>query len=161
MSEIPALRRATAADSAAALALVAAVLTEFGLQADPECTDSDLADFEKHYFARGGDFVVLVDARGDVVGTCGLFPMDVASDAPRTVELRKMYLAPSLRGQGQGRRLLEWALARARELGFARMTLETAAVLKDATALYERNGFKPDCAGLHSCRCDAAYARDL
>lgn len=160
MPEAPALRRPTAADSAAALALVATVLHEFGLKPDPTCTDADLADFERHYFARGGDFAVLVDAHGAIVGTCGLYPFEGA-DAPRTVELRKMYLAPALRGRGQGRRLLEWALARARELGFTRMTLETAAVLQDAVALYERNGFKPDCGGLHSCRCDAGYARDL
>ncbi len=161
MPDVPALRRATAADRAASLALVSTALEEFGLQADAGGTDSDLADLERHYFARGGDFVVLVNALGAVVGTCGLYPLDGPAAAPGTVELRKMYLAPALRGHGQGRRLLEWALARARELGFRRMTLETAAVLKDAIALYERNGFNPDCRSLHSCRCDTGYARDL
>ncbi|MBA3849999.1 MAG: N-acetyltransferase [Opitutus sp.] len=156
----PVLRRATPADSVAACALVAATLAEFGLKPDPAGTDADLADFEANYFARGGDFVVLIDGRGVLVGTCGLYPLE-GTEAPRTVELRKMYLSPSLRGFGQGRRLLEWALARARELGFRRMTLETASALKDAIALYERNGFKPDGGGSHSCRCDLAYARDL
>lgn len=152
----PVLRRATAADSPAALALVTAVLAEYGLKADTCRTDADLADFESHYFARGGDFVVLTGGNGELVGTCGLFPLGDGA-----VELRKMYLAPALRGRGQGRRLLEWALARARELGFRRMTLETAQVLKEAIALYERNGFRPDGAGLHSCRCDTGYSRDL
>ena len=152
----PTLRQATPADSGPALALVTAVLAQYGLQADPAGTDADLADFAGNYFSRGGDFAVLTDGAGQLVGTCGLYPL-----ADGVVELRKMYLAPAFRGQGQGRRLLEWALARARALGFRRMTLETAQVLREAIALYERNGFKPDCAGLHSCRCDSGYARDL
>lgn len=156
MSPTPQLRRARAEDSAACLALVTDVLREFNLRPDPCGTDADLADFEAHYFARGGDFAVLVDESGAIVGTCGLFPLE-----PAVVELRKMYLAPALRGHGQGRRLLEWALGRARELGFRRITLETATALTDAIALYERNGFQRDCAGAHSCRCDLAYARDL
>lgn len=152
----PTLRQATPADSGPALALVTAVLTQYGLQADPAGTDADLKDFAASYFSRGGDFAVLTDEAGRLVGTCGLYPL-----ADGAVELRKMYLAPAFRGRGQGRRLLEWALGRARELGFRRMTLETAQVLREAIALYERNGFKPDCAGLHSCRCDTGYARDL
>lgn len=150
------LRRARAEDSTACLALVTQVLAEFGLQPDSHGTDADLTDLAAAYFSRGGDFAVLVDESGAIVGTCGLFPLE-----PGVVELRKMYLAPSLRGRGQGRRLLDWALTRARELGFTRMTLETATVLKDAIALYERNGFTRACGGAHSCRCDLAYARDL
>lgn len=154
---LPVLRRATAADSPAAFAFVARVLAEFGLSPDAHGTDADLADFESHYFAPGGDFARLHDATtGDLVGTCGLAPTGNGA-----VELRKMYLSPAVRGRGQGRSLLEWAIDRARELGFRRMTLETAAVLKDAIVLYERNGFKIDPAGVHSCRCDAGYSRDL
>lgn len=150
------LRRARADDSAACRALVNAVLAEFGLSPDPGATDADLADVATSYHARGGDFAVLVDESGAIVGTCGLFPLE-----PGVVELRKMYLSPNTRGRGEGRRLLEWALTRARELGFRRMTLETATVLHDAIALYERNGFRRACSGAHSCRCDLAYARDL
>jgi len=161
MSPAPTLRRATPADSAACLALVTAILGEFGLRADPGGTDADLADFETHYFARGGDFVVLRADDGTLAGTCGLYPLAPTADQPRTVELRKMYLAPALRGHGQGRRLLDWALTRARELGFRRITLETATVLRDAIALYERHGFTRTCGGAHSCRCDLTYAREL
>lgn len=161
MTSAPTLRPATDADAPAARELVAAVLREFGLHQDETGTDADLGDLSAAYFRRGGDFAVLLDASGAVVGTCGLFPLASDRDGRRVVELRKMYLAPAWRGRGQGRRLLEWALTRARELGFNRITLETAAVLKDAIALYERNGFTPDRSGLHSCRCDTAYAREL
>lgn len=150
------LRRAGTADSPSVRALVNGVLAEFGLRPDPGGTDADLDDLEAAFAARGGDFAVLVDATGAIVGTCGLFPVE-----PGVVELRKMYLLPAWRGRGQGRRLLEWALTRARELGFRRMTLETASVLQDALALYERHGFTRTGGQLHTCRCDLAYARDL
>ncbi len=152
----PQLRPATGADGPAAQALVSAVLVEYGLRPDPAGVDADLRDIPASYTARGGDFAVLTDKSGALVGTCGLYPL-----ADGAVELRKMYLAKAVRGRGQGRRLLDWALARARELGFKRMTLETAGVLKEAIALYEKNGFKPDEAGLHSCRCDTGYSREL
>jgi len=138
------------------LALVTAVLAEYGLRPDPAGTDADLADIERNYFTRGGDFVVLTDAAGAIVGSCGLHPL-----ADGTVELRKMYLARTLRGRGQGRRLLDWALARARALGFRRMTLETASALKEAIALYERHGFRRDPGGHPSGRCDLTFSREL
>ena len=154
------LRPARAEDSPACRALVNDALAEFDLQPDPDATDADLNDVVAHYAARGGDFVVLVNAMGAIVGTCGLYPFESSPGEPRTVELRKMYLSPTLRGQGQGRRLLDWALVRARELGFRRVVLETSTKLRDAIALYERNGFVREGDG-HCCRCDLSYTRDL
>jgi GNAT superfamily N-acetyltransferase len=152
----PRLRRATQSDGAAALGIVFSALAEYGLQPDPNGTDSDLRDIPSHYHARGGDFAVLEDHDGRVIGTCGLF-----RENDEVVELRKMYIAPPWRGRGQGQRLLDWAIKRARELGFRRIRLETASVLRDAIALYRKNGFRPDNGGIHTSRCDAAYVRDL
>ena len=150
------LRPATNADGVAARALVFAALREHGLEPDPEGTDSDFADLEGVYLARGGAFDVLADDAGTIVGTVGLLPVDET-----TVELRKMYLAPDARGRGLGRRLLDHALARARALGFRRVTLETHTVLKTATALYRSYGFTPYTAGHVSKRCNATLALDL
>jgi putative acetyltransferase len=72
-------------------------------------------------------------------------------------EIRKMYLAPGARGKGLGRRLLEHALGKAKILGFSRVELETASVLKETIALYESYGFKKFCAAHLSSRCDSAY----
>ena len=72
-----------------------------------------------------------------------------------------MYLHRAYRGKGLGRRLLEDALARARQAGFRRITLETASVLKEAIRLYERYGFKPFRPDHLSCRCDQAYVLEL
>lgn len=97
-----------------------------------------------------------VNTAGRVVGTCGLYPQTDGA-----IELRKMYLTPALRGRGQSRRLLHWALRRARQLGFKRMILETADVLQPAIALYEAEGFQLATCGCATSRCNRRYQRDL
>ena len=93
---------------------------------------------------------------GNLLGTVGLFPLD-----NETVELRKMYFDKSLRGRGFGKKTLERMIEKSREMKFKRIYLETANVLKQAVALYEKYGFEPTTEGIHSKRCDAAYFLDL
>ena len=150
------LRPATNRDRQAIEALVFGVLAEYGLKPDPGATDADLQDIEVSYIARGGMFDVLADDAGQVVGSVGLMPI-----SPSVCELRKMYLAPPVRSHGFGRRLLEHALRRARELGFDRVVLETACVLRKVIALYERYGFRRYTPEHLAARCDAAYLLDL
>ena len=150
------LRSATNADAPRVRELVFGILHEYGLTENPHDTDADLFDIEASYRARGGMFDVLVNDAGTIVGCVGLYAL---SDT--CCELRKMYLDKAARGGGLGRRLLDHALARARELGFTRVELETAAVLKEAIGLYESYGFTP-IQNTHVCsRCDQAYALDL
>jgi putative acetyltransferase len=150
------LRSAVPADRHAIEALVFSVLADYGLRGDPEGTDRDLADLDGVYLKSGGTFDVLIDEAGEVVGSVGL-----ARVSATTCELRKMYLAASVRGQGEGRRLLLHALARAKQLGFRRVELETASVLREAIALYVAHGFKPFTPAHLSPRCDCAYYLEL
>jgi putative acetyltransferase len=149
-------RPATNDDRAAVESLVFSVLAEHDLTPDPDGTDADLRDICASYHAAGGTFDVLVDGSGQVLGTVGLFWV-----SPSTCELRKMYLAHSARGQGLGRRLLEHALTRASALGFTRVVLETASVLREAVLLYERYGFRPYVSEHLAARCDTAYYLQL
>jgi ribosomal protein S18 acetylase RimI-like enzyme len=57
-------------------------------------------------------------------------------------QLRWFLLAPQARGTGLGRRLLETALAYARERGMPRVFLWSFSDLATALKLYERAGFK-------------------
>jgi putative acetyltransferase len=150
------LRPATNDDRTAVEQVVFGVLAEYGLTPDPAGTDADLQDIEASYHGAGGSFDVLIDASGAVIGTVAL-----ARVSESTCELRKMYLASAARGQGWGRRLLEHALARAAELGFTRVVLETASVLREAVALYERFGFRPYISEHLAARCDTAYYLEL
>ena len=150
------LRTAVEEDGEAVRLLVFGVLAEYGLQPDPEGTDADLKDVAVSYQKPGGVFDVLTDEAGEIVGTVGIFP--VTKD---TCELRKMYLAPRARKQGQGKRLLDHALLEAIAKGFRRMELETASVLVEAVALYERYGFRPFEPEHMVARCDCAYYLEL
>jgi putative acetyltransferase len=159
MEEAFAIRPATNSDAEAVRGLVFAALREHGLTPDPEATDADLYELESTYVCAGGSFEVLVDASGVVVGTVGLFPLGAGR-----CELRKMYLAPAHRGRGLGKRLLQHALERARQLGFRRVELETISVLKAAIRLYESFGFRQFIPHHHSAgpdRVDRAYFLEL
>lgn len=150
------MRRATNDDGDLVRELVFGVLGEYGLVGDREGTDRDLDDLEASYHGRGGRFDVLVTDEGAVAGCVGLYPLREG-----VVELRKMYLRPEYRGKGTGRRLLDHALASARELGFRRIELETNSKLVEAVRMYERYGFRPVEACHVAARCDATYGLDL
>lgn len=150
------IRAATNLDGERITRLVFATLVEYGLPPDPDFTDADLKDIEANYFKRGGLFEVIEDEAGNLLGTVGLYPLDA-----ETCELRKMYFTGELRGRGMGRRMLERMVESARTLGFKRITLETASVLKRAIYLYTRFGFKPFETRHLSARSDRTYFLDL
>lgn len=150
------IRPATNADVENVQNLVFAILREYGLEPEPGGTDADLSDIEANYIKRGGLFEILENADGNLLGTVGLFPIDA-----ETVELRKMYFDKRLRGRGFGKKTLERMIEKARELGFKKIYLETAGVLREAVGLYEKYGFQPTLEGIHSTRCDTAYFLDL
>ena len=149
------IRSATNMDCERVQNLVFGVLREYGLAPDVEGTDRDIADIEAHYIARGGTFELIEDLQGNLLGTVGLYPMSAD-----TVELRKMYFSKDFRGRGAGKKMLSRMIERARERGFKKMYLETASVLKEAIALYEKFGFQPT-EEKHTPRCDAAYFLEL
>jgi molybdopterin-guanine dinucleotide biosynthesis protein A len=111
-------------------ALVSGTLAEFGFTADPEF-DPDLDDPAAVYEA------VWVATRVDrIVGSVALRRL-----GPSEVELKRMYLRPSERGHGTGRRLLDTALLWAREDGIDTVRLDTTERMQAARHLYEKYGF--------------------
>lgn len=150
------IREATVADAEAIRAIVKETLAEFGFPVESSGIDADLAEVPQNYQSRGGVFRVIEDQNGLVVGCGGLYPADAKS-----VELRKMYFRPEIRGRGFGRKLLADLIAEARRRDFNRIELETASHLETAIALYERAGFVETKAPKHSCRCDRTFALEL
>jgi len=57
-------------------------------------------------------------------------------------ELKRMYVAPSARGLGLGRRLLALLEAEARRLGYAAVVLETGNLQAEALGLYMSSGYE-------------------
>jgi putative acetyltransferase len=150
------IRQAKASDVAEVVALVRTVLAEFGLAyGDGAETDRQLESLPASYEGQGGRFwVALRDGR--IVGTAGIFPVD-----RETFELRKMYLDLDARGLGLGRRLLDQAIAYAREAGARRIVLDTADRMVRAISFYEANGFVRDDTQRRADRCDRGYVLAL
>lgn len=81
---------------------------------------------------------VFVARLGDVVVGC----VGIAPEGDGVFELVKMAVADDHQGHGTGRRLIQAAIVRARELGARRVTLETNSALASAVHLYETSGFR-------------------
>jgi putative acetyltransferase len=150
------IREATEADHAAIHSLVSETLAEFNFPVEAEGIDADLAGVPGTYHSRGGVFRVVEDDNGVVVGCAGLYPM-----SNNSVELRKMYFRPEIRGKGMGRKLLDDLIGEAQRRKFDRIELETASNLTTAIALYQRAGFVETEGPKHSCRCDRTFALQL
>lgn len=85
---------------------------------------------------RGAFLIVYRD--GEPVG-CGAVRLLDAD----TAELKRMYVAPAVRGTGLGRRLVAALEAESRALGVRRLVLETGVRQTAALALYRATGFHP------------------
>jgi putative acetyltransferase len=67
---------------------------------------------------------------------------------PATVEVKRMYVEPELRGKGVAKEILSGLEAAARELGATRSVLETGVYQDEAIGLYRRAGYSEvDCWG--------------
>lgn len=152
------VRHVRTSDVTGVVTLVSTVLAEFGIEfGKGSTTDDHLRELPESYSASGGAFWVAVRPSGELLGTCGVFPLD----APGTYELRKMYLLPAARGLGLGKRLLEDAIRWVRDQRGTRIVLDTVEEMTRAIAFYEAHGFVRDDCQVRGSRCTRGYSRTL
>ncbi len=141
-------------DRHAAATVIAATLEEYGLGWDPEGADRDVLAVEACYLEAGGEFWVIEES-GHIVGTGAYYPIHRGISA---VEIRKMYLLPTARGQGLGHFLLQQLEGVIAARHYRQIWIETASVLVEAVQLYERNGYSP-ATRVETARCDRVYCK--
>ncbi len=136
----PIIRLIQPADNLEVKTLVLGVLAEYGLAgAGYAGVDAELDDMHAAYSDALSAYYV-VEVNGEILGAAGFAPL--AGTEPGTVaELRKMYLAEKLRGQGVGQQLIELCIAGATKNKYHSMYLETVTGMQAAQKLYLKNGF--------------------
>jgi putative acetyltransferase len=149
-------------DEAATDAVIRAARREFGVTGEGfDSHEPDATPLHSIYCAPRCDYFV-VDVDGCIAGGAGIAPY--GGPDSRTCELQRMYLAPTARGAGLGRALLDRCLDAARRHGYRHCYLETAASLDVARGLYQSVGFRqidePLDHAVHPS-CDAFYVLDL
>jgi GNAT superfamily N-acetyltransferase len=140
--ETPVIREARRADVSAIVELLA----RDALGATRESTDgAALDDYVTAFEAIDADAnneLIVVDRDGAVVGCLQLTYIPGLSRGGMTRALiEAVRVAESERGHGLGRRLFEWAIARARERGCGLVQLTTDKQRADAHRFYESLGF--------------------
>jgi GNAT superfamily N-acetyltransferase len=67
----------------------------------------------------------------------------LTQDGPDRGEVKRLWVAPDLRGQGLARRLMAAIEAQARYMGIRLLRLDTNGTLTEAVAFYTREGWTP------------------
>jgi len=130
---MPAVHRATLADSAAAWTLVDEYCRDFGI-----VIPDDAVSFREYLAGSGA--LWLASERDDVMGCVGLRPLpNVGPDAG---EVKRLYVRPSYRGRGVAGALMDALEAGARQTGYGALYLDTKDDLPAAIRFYEHRGYE-------------------
>jgi GNAT superfamily N-acetyltransferase len=137
---------ATAADIALARTLFIEYAEWLGVDLGFQGFERELATLPGAY-ARPRGRLLLAGMPGDAFGCIALRPIDTeGGGAPGAIgEVKRLYVRPTARNGGWGRRLVEAVVAEARVIGYRELKLDTLDWMTEARALYRRQGFR-ECA---------------
>ena len=111
---------------------------EYGVDSSFEAfVAASVADAAMRGWPGGREAIWVVERDGSFAGCVGL-----TDEGEDIAKLRWFLLDPALRGRGLGPRLVAELVAKARELGFERLRLETFSELRAAARIYRAHGFR-------------------
>ncbi len=103
---------------------------------DPEIALAEFWDNADTYLPPKGCLVIAQDQSGTIVG-CGMLKCLDSN----TGELKRLFVQPSARGTGAGRRLVEARVEAARKMGLTRLVVDTLTPNVEMRSLYAKLGF--------------------
>ena len=91
--------------------------------------------------------LLLAGEPGQAFGCIALRPLEVADAESTTAigEVKRLYVQPTARSGGWGRRLVVALIAEARRVGYRELKLDTLDWMREARTLYAQQGFR-ECA---------------
>ena len=116
--------------------LIKEYTTSLGIDLSYESFDREMAEFPGAYARPGGRLLVAIED-GDSAGVVAL--RRLSNDV---CEMKRLYVRPSFRGKGIGRKLARRVIEEAKGIGYSRIRLDTLSSLKEAISLYDSLGFK-------------------
>lgn len=103
--------------------------------------DKELAELPGEYVPPSGRLLLAIE-NNETAGCVALRRIADEKTGDTVCEMKRLYVRPAFRGTGLGRTLTETIIQAAREIGYARMRLDTLPGKMDrAIAMYESLGF--------------------
>jgi GNAT superfamily N-acetyltransferase len=116
------------------ISLIERIYAEYGQKIELATLDSDLLRIPKVYAPPAGTFQVLVDGER-LIGSVA-----VMKSGKDEAELKRVYVSPSYRRRGLGRKLSLWAYEWARERGCSTLMVWSDTLYENAHHLYRGLG---------------------
>lgn len=155
------IREITEKDNKGVEELIRVCLIEFGANHEGTAwADPDLGRFSEIYNSEGNKYWVATDEFDRIVGGVGIGKLEGIDGV---CELQKMYCLSEARGTGLSHKLMEIALAYAKNY-YKKCYLETLENMTAAQKFYEKYGFKRVYEPLVKTEhfaCDVRYIKEL
>ncbi len=97
--------------------------------------DAEMAQIDAQYSLPKG-LLWVAQSADTLIGCIGFKHLD-----PATAEVKRLYVQPAFRGQQLGDKLMATVVAKARQLGYSRLVLDTVPQTVAAQGIYLRTGF--------------------
>jgi putative acetyltransferase len=133
------IREVESTDNAALATVIRNAFEEHGAPKEGTVYSDPTTDALFQLFQAKKSVLWVAEEDSEILGCCGVYPTNGLDKD--TAELAKFYILEKARGKGIGKALLLKCIDSARELGYARLYLESLPQYAKAVGMYERSGF--------------------
>lgn len=128
-------------DNLAVAKIIRTVLMELGAPKKGTAYEDPFLDNLSAEYAKEKSAYFILEEAEKIIGGAGIAPLKGIDE--NICELQKMYVLPTGRGKGYGKKLMQKCLTYARERNYSGCYLETLPYMDKAQKLYAQTGFSP------------------